>query len=618
MKDIKTRPKTVGIKARDAASIAPKELSGVLRETAKAKILRERPVRGEDGDAASAAANEATAEVESRTQGIAARAARRTYQGGKKLAQKTYDQQFRSGKTADAAGAKGADRADGQPLSVETPMEHAKQKFRQNQARQTQEKVREIKVRSEIAESRQVRTDWEQIPERPQRIPKSASKKQQGNFPSARQLFRRTAPPKQATAGEAIRAEKSVLQRAKAHTTRKLQAQAVAETQQKTQQAAKIAAKGFQRIGKIIAEAAKAVARAAVGLLGGAGALVALLLVVVAAAAVVGTPFGIFFTAERNAPGTVSAAEAIGQVKEDYNAYLEQLQSGGYDSVVVHGQAPDWEEVLAVFAAKTAGTDSGTDVATLDTARVTLLKETFWDMTVITTRVEIIDHDDWTETILHIYITPHSVDEMRTAYAFTNYQNTALDELLNNRAMLTTLAGSLSITNTDVLGILDKLPEGLQPQRDEVVKAALSLAGNVNYFWGGKSLVLGWDSRWGQVKKVWADGSPTTGTYRPYGLDCSGFVDWVFYNATAGAYIIGHGGGAAMQHTHCASITANQAQPGDLAFYTDDSHVGVIVGRNDSGKLLVCHCSSGSNNVVVSEFSASGFTGIGRPIRYVN
>ena len=55
------------------------------------------------------------------------------------------------------------------------------------------------------------------------------------------------------------------------------------------------------------------------------------------------------------------------------------------------------------------------------------------------------------------------------------------------------------------------------------------------------------------------------------------------------------------------------AQPGDLAFYPDDSHIGIIVGRNEAGKLLVCHCASGQNNVVITEFSVSGFTAVGRP-----
>lgn len=54
--------------------------------------------------------------------------------------------------------------------------------------------------------------------------------------------------------------------------------------------------------------------------------------------------------------------------------------------------------------------------------------------------------------------------------------------------------------------------------------------------------MIGWDSRWGTMQKVWAAGSPSTGTYRPYGMDCSGFVDWVFYNMSGGSYIIGHGG----------------------------------------------------------------------------
>ena len=65
------------------------------------------------------------------------------------------------------------------------------------------------------------------------------------------------------------------------------------------------------------------------------------------------------------------------------------------------------------------------------------------------------------------------------------------------------------------------------------------------------SLALGWDSRWGTAMEVTASGSSSTGTVvRPYGLDRSGFVDWVFYNATNGEYVIGHGGGASAQHSN--------------------------------------------------------------------
>ena len=240
---------------------------------------------------------------------------------------------------------------------------------------------------------------------------------------------------------------------------------------------------------------------------------------------------------------------------------------------MIHGQGPDWAEVLAVFAVHTAGKDTGVDVATLDQDRVDLLKAVFWDMTEITSKVETIDHpggedsEGWTESILHITITPKTADEMRAVYAFTDEQNSALTELLSDQAALASLAGSLTITSADLLEVIRALPADLDQARKEAVETALSLVGKVGYFWGGKSLVIGWDSRWGTLREVTAAGSSTTGTYRPYGLDCSGMMDWIFYNITGGEYILGRGGGATAQHSYCTPVSQADAQPGDLAFY---------------------------------------------------
>ena len=71
--------------------------------------------------------------------------------------------------------------------------------------------------------------------------------------------------------------------------------------------------------------------------------------------------------------------------------------------------------------------------------------------------------------------------------------------------------------------------------------------------------------------------------------------------------------GFSMMDISGTPVSQADAQPGDLAFYPDDSHVGIVVGRREDGKLLICHCSSGQNNVVVTEFAASGFTTLGRP-----
>ena len=390
---------------------------------------------------------------------------------------------------------------------------------------------------------------------------------------------------------------------------------------ERAKKTAKTAAVLSKRAGAAVARALAAAVSALAAAVG-AVPFVATLVIVIAVAAVASSPFGLFFAAERSAHGTVSVSEAVAQVNADFNEKLEELQNG-YDGVVLHGRQADWPEILAVFACRFAGDEqNGVDVATLDADRISKLKSVFWNMTEITTEVEGIyhegadDEDGWTEYILHITVTPQTADAMRTAYRFTAYQNDALDELLSDRTALTSLAKSLTITNAGAISLLRALPKELSEERRAVVERAFSLVGKVNYFWGGKSLAFGWDDRWGQLAKVTADGSSTTGTYRPYGLDCSGMVDWAFYNATDGSYVIGHGGGAATQHRYCTPVRWEDAQIGDLAFYPGDEHVGMVAGWDKNGSIQIVHCASSYNNVVIT--GKEGFVAVGRPVYYTN
>lgn len=373
-----------------------------------------------------------------------------------------------------------------------------------------------------------------------------------------------------------------------------------------------------QTIGRGIASAASSIVAA-----GGGTVVLVLLLTVILVAAIVASPFGILFSNESREAGVVPLSAAVVQVNYEFNERLETLQTADdYDSISVDGQAADWIEVLAVFAVKVAGADvDATDVATMDADRIARLKAVFWDMTTITHRVEIIHHpgsgegdDGWTEKNLYITVTAKTAEEMKTEYHFNRNQIAALDELLEQRDLLRELIEDVYSVSGDTAVLIRNLPEDLSPEREAVVRSACSLVGKVNYFWGGKSLVLGWDSHWGQLRQVTAAGSSTTGTYRPYGMDCSGFVDWVFYNQSGGSYIIGHGGGATMQHSYCTDISWTDAQPGDLVFYPDNSHVGIVGGRDANGELLIIHCASGYNNVVIT--GLEGFTSIGRPQYY--
>lgn len=132
-------------------------------------------------------------------------------------------------------------------------------------------------------------------------------------------------------------------------------------------------------------------------------------------------------------------------------------------------------------------------------------------------------------------------------------------------ALKMTLYGTLAagdipeLTSEELIGIVDGL--NTTDARKKLIETALSLVGKVSYFWGGKS-PAGWNNDWGKPKKVTGSGSVTSGTIRPYGLDCSGFTDWV-YKTALGRSI---GTGSANQWSKSTEISASELLPGDLGF----------------------------------------------------
>ena len=417
-----------------------------------------------------------------------------------------------------------------------------------------------------------------------------------------------------------VSASKTATKQARKVATQNAQRKMLKKSSNRAARAAAAAAK------KLVEAAAKAVKEliSAFASLGGGTALFVVFSIVIVAGAFLASPLGILFADEQQADNTVPLAAAVAEIQGKYHSELERLQSGDFSSVQIIGQAPDWREVVAVFASKTAGAEDGVDVFTLDEERVELLRQVFWDMCEITTATQTVDvpdsdpdddvDDSHTGIALTITITAKTTEQMRLEYNFSKYQNDALDLLLENLGSLNIPMGSLTISQEDAIALLENLSDDLDPARKAVVETAVQLVGRVSYFWGGKSLTLGWDDRWGTPMEVTAAGSGSTGTVRPFGLDCSGFVDWTFYNATNGSYYPGRGGGAATQHSYCTNISWNDAQPGDLVFYPDDSHVGIVGGKDADGNLLIVHCSGGANGVVIT--GSAGFTSVARPDRF--
>ena len=164
-------------------------------------------------------------------------------------------------------------------------------------------------------------------------------------------------------------------------------------------------------------------------------------------------------------------------------------------------------------------------------------------------------------------------------------------------ALKMTLYGSLGtgssipLTDAELLGIVSQ--QTCNDTRKHILTTALSLVGKVPYFWGGKS-EAGWNDAWNTPKLVTSAGSSCTGTIRPFGLDCSGFTDWVYKTALGVSIQAGSWG----QYTNSTPISESELLPGDLGFLMNDqgttSHVLIFVGYTESGARQWVHSESGA------------------------
>ena len=210
------------------------------------------------------------------------------------------------------------------------------------------------------------------------------------------------------------------------------------------------------------------------------------------------------------------------------------------------------------------------------------------------------------EIIKYVECTIHPFDNTVIADAFdidlsAEYPtfNITYGEAIRNMAdaLKMTLYGSLGsgesipLTDAELLGIVGS--QNCNDTRKLILTTALSLVGKVPYFWGGKS-EAGWNDEWNKPKLVTSAGSSSTGTIRPFGLDCSGFTDWVYKTALGVSIQAGSWG----QYTHSSPISESELLPGDLGFLMNaqgtTSHVLIFAGYTESGARQWVHSESGT------------------------
>lgn len=221
-----------------------------------------------------------------------------------------------------------------------------------------------------------------------------------------------------------------------------------------------------------------------------------------------------------------------------------------------------------------------------------------------------------TEIIKYVECTIHPFDNTVIASAFSidmdaNYPqfNVTYGEAIQNmsNALKMTMYGSLGsgqtvpLTDAELIAFVNR--QECNATRKHILSTALSLVGKVPYFWGGKSSP-GWNDEWNTPKLVTAAGSSSTGTIRPYGLDCSGFSTWVFTTAVG----VSIGEGCNGQYPNTYGISASELLPGDLGFLSDGNgwgHVLIFAGYGDGGERMWVH-SSGGTGVILNTPSYEG------------
>lgn len=266
----------------------------------------------------------------------------------------------------------------------------------------------------------------------------------------------------------------------------------------------------------------------------------------------------------------------------------------------------NWQDILAVYVYEQS--KKGVNTYTIDSSCKEELARIFEEMNPVVRNKKDITKVSYGDYHINNYIKKNKIPKEDRA-VLKKYMETDCKLLC---AVVTAAKGF----------VRQSVGDGVSEERVNVISAAYSLVGEVGYFWGGKSTVLGIDPGWGQAAAVTAEGSGSSGTVRAYGLDCSGFVTWSVINGYQNQGMqAAVGDGTSDQWTKANVVSEADAQPGDLVFQRgpeagSDNHVGILCGKTDAGDWIAVHCSSSKNGVTVGEAYSASFRYIRQPSFY--
>lgn len=192
----------------------------------------------------------------------------------------------------------------------------------------------------------------------------------------------------------------------------------------------------------------------------------------------------------------------------------------------------------------------------------------------------------------------------KEAKAWTPYMEAYVHQLFSQDwkeeygLSITELGIGKPLTSNEISNYLDSLPPDTSAARRAVVTYALNSVGKIPYYYGGKPITTGYeDNNFSILTRPDQKGRVLSG------LDCSGWVNWVYWSA------IGERpnalGTSGLIHEG-RSVSREELKPGDIIVKPGiNSHVVMFLNWSANGAITCIHETGGStSNVTVSTLDA--------------
>lgn len=479
MRDIRQKPEGQEPKTHKRAGNIPKTVMRDIVEKSRAKTVEEMRSASFDNhreESSNAPANNAGEQMVSTGKDIVQKGADLAFRGGKNLARTVRERAVYRVKQR----TQGIRRNTGKdqnirenPLSAHSPETHPSPPYFHSEPGTGDPHAAQIRMRASrqpFSRTMQARSIGNQNGANKNVSsflfqPKGRDSPPFGGFSSERRLPRRPDGKRQGfaiwekpkwgvrTVRRTVRQQEKKIRTAQKTVQKARRAQkAAARSAKRTRQAARASVRAAKTAIRAIVTAGKAAVAAvrtlAAALIAGGWVAVVVILVICVIGLLVGSVYGIFADDSLTAGQGIPVRQAVAMLDEEFQDRIDSLsQSISHDRWNITSKdgsvSVQWEDVLSVFAARISGDLSQTPITTLTDAQFTDLRTLMWEMTEITPDTHTETHTETVtaidengnekthtetvhETVLAIEISHKTPQEMATAYAFSDRQNSYL------------------------------------------------------------------------------------------------------------------------------------------------------------------------------------------------